>query len=433
MEFQQTAEKIVQESLDVDEPLAKRSRMLNEKDVRPINMSFDQITKNPGLQHISDDVFKLLDKKSLMNCRLVNHSWNNVMCKPNFWFKKLKQDEEDFFKGFDEEESDDEEEGVDFLDSLKKLHQELGNDLQHEFILVLMSIYKIPLYIPKSHNFRRRPNCLLEIVMDLKRMGKCHELMKFILEYVDPFTPVFISSGDLSEELPTNFPLSVLSIHLAAFYGFVELVEKLIKKYDSPMVRTEQYLTPMHFAASNGHSNVVEFLAPLTDMPNMMGIHGVTPILLAAEFGHLNVIELLVPLTDTPNAPDNAGATPITIASSNGHKKIIEILAPLVHNPNAPDGDGITPIHYAAEKGHLEILKFLVNFTDSPNTIQDNDGNTPLHDAAKSGHLDVVKFLVPLWENPNHQNNNGITPIDVARFQKHENIVHFLENYCKKN
>ena len=33
---------------DVDEPLAKRSRMLNEEDVVPINMAFDKITKNPG-------------------------------------------------------------------------------------------------------------------------------------------------------------------------------------------------------------------------------------------------------------------------------------------------------------------------------------------------------------------------------------------------
>ena len=211
MEYQQTAEKIVQESLDVDEPLAKRSRMLNEEDVLPINMAFDKITKNPGLQHISDGVFKLLDKKSLMNCRLVNHSWKNILDQPNFWFKKLKQDEEDFFKDFDEELNDDEEE-VDFLDSLKNLHQELGNDLQHEFILVLMSIYKIPLCIPKSHNFRRRPNCLLEIVKDLKRMGKCHELMKFILEYVDPYSKVAISNDSI-DQLPPIFNLTGMSIH----------------------------------------------------------------------------------------------------------------------------------------------------------------------------------------------------------------------------
>ena len=28
----------------------------------------DTITKIPGLEHISEDIFKLLDTKSLMNC-----------------------------------------------------------------------------------------------------------------------------------------------------------------------------------------------------------------------------------------------------------------------------------------------------------------------------------------------------------------------------
>ena len=50
----------------------------------------DVITKVPGLQHISEDIFKLLDKKSLMNCRLTNLSWKNVSKTCSFWLKKMK-------------------------------------------------------------------------------------------------------------------------------------------------------------------------------------------------------------------------------------------------------------------------------------------------------------------------------------------------------
>ena len=49
----------------------------------------EAITKIPGLQHISEDIFKLLDKKSLMNCRLVNSSWKNVLNHPMFWLNKF--------------------------------------------------------------------------------------------------------------------------------------------------------------------------------------------------------------------------------------------------------------------------------------------------------------------------------------------------------
>ena len=46
--------------------------------------------KIPGLQHISEDVFKLLDKKSLLECRMVNSSWKEVLDQPIFWLKKMK-------------------------------------------------------------------------------------------------------------------------------------------------------------------------------------------------------------------------------------------------------------------------------------------------------------------------------------------------------
>ena len=49
-------------------------------------------TKIPGLQHISEDIFKLLDKKNLMKSRLVNNSWKQILDSPIFWLKKLKSE-----------------------------------------------------------------------------------------------------------------------------------------------------------------------------------------------------------------------------------------------------------------------------------------------------------------------------------------------------
>ena len=49
-------------------------------------------TKIPGLQHISEDIFKLLDKKNLMKSRLVNNSWKRILDRPIFWLKKLKSE-----------------------------------------------------------------------------------------------------------------------------------------------------------------------------------------------------------------------------------------------------------------------------------------------------------------------------------------------------
>ena len=51
----------------------------------------DVITKTPGLQHISEDILKLLKTKGLMNCRLVNTSWKNVLYQSTFWLSKIKR------------------------------------------------------------------------------------------------------------------------------------------------------------------------------------------------------------------------------------------------------------------------------------------------------------------------------------------------------
>ena len=49
----------------------------------------DFISKNPGLQHISEEIFLNLDHKSLLNCQKVNHFWEKTLNNnPSFWLKK---------------------------------------------------------------------------------------------------------------------------------------------------------------------------------------------------------------------------------------------------------------------------------------------------------------------------------------------------------
>ena len=52
----------------------------------------EAITKIPGLRHISEDIFKLLDRKSLMSCRSTNLAWKNVLEQSTFWLRKMKME-----------------------------------------------------------------------------------------------------------------------------------------------------------------------------------------------------------------------------------------------------------------------------------------------------------------------------------------------------
>ena len=48
----------------------------------------DRIINNPGLNHLSEKIFKYLERDSLLQCRLVSKSWKNALDNPKFWLKK---------------------------------------------------------------------------------------------------------------------------------------------------------------------------------------------------------------------------------------------------------------------------------------------------------------------------------------------------------
>ena len=48
----------------------------------------DLITKNPGLQHVAENIFLNLNHKSILKCQNVNTKWKKILESPFFWLKK---------------------------------------------------------------------------------------------------------------------------------------------------------------------------------------------------------------------------------------------------------------------------------------------------------------------------------------------------------
>ena len=51
---------------------------------------FGDFLKNPGLQHLSEKIFRKLDFKNLKNCRLINKSCEEILTNPYFWLGSFK-------------------------------------------------------------------------------------------------------------------------------------------------------------------------------------------------------------------------------------------------------------------------------------------------------------------------------------------------------
>ena len=345
----------------------------------------EEIVKIPGLQHISEDIFKHLDKPSLSNCRLVNSSWKEILNSPKFWLKKLKS--ENLYEAK--------------FQSWKILSQDLDHDdqISKEFVLILIKMYQGNPWKP------------LEIVVKLEDAGKKYpHLAKFILEYEDIKSEVTINVYvGFANAFPGQTP-----IHLASFYGLTETVAKLLKKYDSPDVKTKPLGgTPLYYAAHNGHLETVKFLNGLTFTPNTPDKFGKTPLWKAACFGHTEVVEFLVAKVENPNSPDEHGVTPLDIAIRHYHSEIVKILISNIENPFAQNANGNTPIHEAVINGCTEIFKFLASKVEDSNA-PNLHGIRPIVPAIRLGFIEIVRFLASAGKDLNAPDANGMTPLKLA-------------------
>ena len=314
----------------------------------------DIVTKTPGLQHLSEDIFKLLDKKSSLQCRSVNSFWKNVLEQPNFWLKKLSQEDgkidEQQQKDMDQDQPDSDSNIIKVDSDRIAESQMLNNNVQknwkmlaqclvddqfqqsYHFVLVLMKMNEQKLIQP------------LEIVVKLKKSFKYSDLMKFILENEDihsvGFTPIF----------------------LAATYGFTETLGKLLPKYNSSIIEDKNGDTILHIAARVGQIEVIKFMASKVEDLNPENNDGDSPFHLAVCYGKSDVVEYLANKLEDLNAQNFCGDTPMYIAASMGHTDIVKFLAsmPGILELNTENLDGDTPIHAAAQEGHTEIVKFFV-------------------------------------------------------------------------
>jgi hypothetical protein len=89
---------------------------------------------------------------------------------------------------------------------------------------------------------------------------------------------------------------------------------------------------------------------------------------------------------------------------------------------------GKTLVHIAANAGKLEVVKHLIKM-GLPADTGDSFGLTPLYYAAFKGHLDIVKYFVENFSVDIHRNNLfGQTLLDIAKRNKHNKVVEYLEN-----
>lgn len=88
-----------------------------------------------------------------------------------------------------------------------------------------------------------------------------------------------------------------------------------------------------------------------------------------------------------------------------------------------------TALYMACHKRHSKIVQLLLSYGANPDLGRIKDNYTPLHAVCSDGDLEIAKMLLQAGANPNLSNDIGHTPLILATFFRHSEIVSLLRNY----
>ncbi|CAK9056032.1 unnamed protein product, partial [Durusdinium trenchii] len=172
----------------------------------------------------------------------------------------------------------------------------------------------------------------------------------------------------------------------------------------------------LHLAAFNGEREEVERLVTSGAEIEATDKEGFTPLHLASEAGRLDVVDRLTEAkADLEAKGGPSRLTPLHWAAEKGHPATVDRLVAAGAAVDAKTSQGWTPLHLAAWHGHPATVDRLVAAGAAVDAKEDISGQTPLHYAAVSGHSDAAQRLVDLGADVDAQNNAGQTPWELAQ------------------
>lgn len=250
-------------------------------------------------------------------------------------------------------------------------------------------------------------------------------------------TSLLNRNADVNTAYAVDDDIMMTPLCIAASYGYLDLVNDLLKKPSGPDIQLALIL-----AAHEGHYAVVEALLPpimtarndllekkadFTAEINAINSNNSIALIAAAESGHHELVTLLLNHGVNVDMVRKDSETALTLAIKGYHFEVAELLVEKVSSSiiNTANDKGYTALMLAAQCGHLGLVKALLAKGAEINTVAKN-GKTALVLAAEHGHLDLLQFLLEKGANLNPSNNKELSAYLTAAEQGHLKVVQYL-------
>ena len=221
-------------------------------------------------------------------------------------------------------------------------------------------------------------------------------------------------------------------LYYAAFCGFYDLVEILIKRHPEQVnARGGRIVSPLPAALSKRHFHVANLLYTHGAFVDVQGQYKYTPLHVASFTDNVDIMRWLLDHGADTNSRSLSLYTPLYEAAQARHLEAVQVL--LEHNVdiNSQSIYGDTPLYGTLtgygqdEKAVPIIIRRLLEHGADPN-IPRVSHRTPLHEASSSGRLEVVRLLLSYGAKVDEKDEDGKTSLQVAESESREELTKLL-------
>eukprot|EP00051_Salpingoeca_urceolata_P006000 m.79805 g.79805 ORF g.79805 m.79805 type:complete len:509 (-) comp14639_c0_seq3:103-1629(-) len=220
--------------------------------------------------------------------------------------------------------------------------------------------------------------------------------------------------------------------------GNLARFRELVKSRPLSSIRDDTGTSILHVCVWLGHYDLAQtFVEQFPGETDCRTTSGQTPLMWAVLKGDgtdsLAMMRLLTSAGASIDVQDNNGATPLMLAAQTNQRLAASYLVLNGALLAAKDKQGNTAAHWAAYSGSMDILYLLQSHGANLDAL-DHHKRTPLHRAAQKNHSKCVKLMVDQSKgqermaDPFIYDDNGMTPIDVAKKLQNHEVVKALRH-----
>lgn len=205
------------------------------------------------------------------------------------------------------------------------------------------------------------------------------------------------------------------AIHIASYYGWNNVIDRLVKCGAVANCTDVLNETPLHKASASGWPLTIQKLIGQGLSVHDKNQFSETPLHSASSSGSSKAIEELIQhgAGKGVNNIDKYGDTPLHKAAAGGEAAAIRRLALNGAIIDAKDENGETPLHKAAATRRPRAVKALFDLNASVNE-KDDMGETALHKASSSESFRMIETLIEFGAALDETNLKGETPFHTA-------------------